>query len=271
MVRALAGCPASVQHGFDLLDVIGTPVVDRAEQLRLRGEGLHVARLAETMDAGLLGRLQHGRAVGVLRQDVGTLGDMHLRGVGFLDRVIPAVDPDHRDRRIRVDRTHAERKGVDALDHFRNREGGEIADLVRLRHLAGDDALYIAAFIEPDVAGGHVRRPLVAGQMDEFHVREFLRDLQRRVHVAEGGGEDHLVALARQLADDAGRIRPLGNVLDEGRLDLVTKMLFNVLTADLVGIGPAMVTRIGQIDEPDLDRVGNRRGDHRRRGDGASR
>src|SRR5262249_20348322 len=86
--------------------------------------------------------------------------------------------------------------------------------------------------------------------------RILLRHLEGRVHVAERGGEDQLVAGARKLLDGTLGIRAFRDVLQVGRLDLVAESLRQALAADLVLIGPTHVADRAEIDEADLELVG---------------
>ena len=122
-------------------------------------------------------------------------------------------------------RLRAEHGGVDAGDDFRNRERADIAEHAGLRHLGRDLALDVAALVQARRIGRHVLVALVAGGVLEMHVRIFLRDLQRRVHVAERGREDQLVAGAHQLLDGALGVGTFGDVLEIGGLDLVAELL----------------------------------------------
>jgi len=102
----------------------------------------------------------------------------------------------------------------------------------------------------------------------EFHVGEFRGHLQHRLHVAERGGEDDLVALRGQVADHAFGIGALGHLLDDGGLDLVAELGFHFLAAQVVRIRPARVTGRPDVDEGDLQRLGlgGGRGDRSRLG-----
>jgi hypothetical protein len=82
-----------------------------------------------------------------------------------------------------------------------------------------------------------------------------LRDLQRRLHVAEAGREDQLVAGGHEVADDALGVRPLGHVLDEGRLHARTEARPARPAALLVLAHPAGVGDGRDIDEADLERL----------------
>ena len=143
-------------------------------------------------------------------------------------------------------------EGVDAHHHFRDREGGDVAGDALLRHLRSDLALDVAAFIEAAVVGRKIRCGLVAGGMLELHVRELRGDLDRRVHEAEGRGEDQAAAGAGQALDGALGIRAFRNVFEELRLDLVAERLFEFEAADVMRLRPAAIGLGTDIDEADL-------------------
>ena len=155
-----------------------------------------------------------------------------------------------------IDGLRAEHRGVDAGDDFRDRERADIAEHAGLRHLAGDDALDVAALVEPAGIGRHVLVALVAGGVLEMHVGIFLRDLQRRVHVAERGGEDQLVAGAHQLLDRALGVRAFADVFEIGGLDLVAEFLDQRLAREFMLVGPAEIADRAEIDEADFELVG---------------
>ena len=125
-----------------------------------------------------------------------------------------------------------------------------------LRHLGRDLALDVAAFIEAGGVGAHVLGALEAGGVLEEHVRIFVRHLQRRVHEAERGGEDELVAGAGELLDRALGVGALGDVLEEGRLDLVAERLLHRLASDVMLVAPAKVADRPDIDEADFQLIG---------------
>ena len=155
----------------------------------------------------------------MLGDDVGALVDQGLGGVRLLARIIPGVDPDHLDLGVGVDLAHGQGERVDAANHLGDREGADIADDVGLGHVAGDGAEHRPALVEARQIGRDVIGALVAGRVLELHVLELLGDLDGRVHEAEGGGEDQVVAVGGQLADDAFGVRPLAYALDEAGLD----------------------------------------------------
>ena len=87
----------------------------------------------------------------------------------------------------------------------------------------------------------------------------FLGDLQRRVHEAERGGEDQLVAGARELLDRALGVGAFADVLEIGGLDLVAERLHHRLAAEVMLIGPAEIADRAEIDEADFELVGGGR------------
>jgi len=97
--------------------------------------------------------------------------------------------------------------------------------------------------------------------VEEGDVREGGGDLGGLVHVAERGGEDDLVAVLRQLADDALGVGALGHVLDELGDHLALHRRFHLLAALIVLEGPAGVPDRADVDEADLGgRLGGERG-----------
>jgi len=93
----------------------------------------------------------------------------------------------------------------------------------------------------------------------EGDLGELLGDLQRGVHVAEGGGEDQVVVALGHVADNPLGIGAFWHVLDEAGLHLVAQFFFHVLAALLVLVGPAVVADRADVDEADLQRIGGRR------------
>ena len=112
---------------------------------------------------------------------------------------------------------------------------------------------------------------LVAGGVLELHVLEVGRDLEHRLHVAEGGAEDQLVALAGHVAEHALGVGRLGHLLDEAGDDLVAELLLDRLAAVVVREGPAAVADRADVGEGDLQRLGlGRRGGRRGAAAGAA-
>ena len=192
----------------------------------------------------------------MLHDHVGALIEQRLGGVSFLAGVEPGVRPDDLDLDVGIDGLRAEDGGVDAHDDFRDRERADVAEHAGLRHLAGDDALNVAALVEPAVIDRHVLVALEAGGVLEMHVGIFLRHLQRRIHVAERGGEDQLVAGARQLFDRSFGVGTFADVLEVGGLDLVAEFLDQRLPRNFMLIGPAEIADRAEIDKAYLELVG---------------
>ena len=198
-------------------------------ELRLRRRVDHVVRLAEAEQAALLGDLERLGRVGVLGDDVDALVEQRLGGVAFLGRVHPGVDPDDLELEVGVDRLRAEHERVDAHDHFGDREGDDVAGGAGLRQLGRDLPDDVAALVEAGVIGGDVRRGLEAGGVLEHHVRILRGHLDRRIHEAERGGEDQLVAGLDEALDGALGVGTFRHVLEEGDLDLVAELLLERL------------------------------------------
>ncbi len=254
------GFPVAGHYRFGGLGVVRAPVVDDGSQHGLRPEVLHVRGVTDGIDATALGGLDRCRAVGVLEDHVHALVDQRVGGIGFLARIEPGVDPHHLDLGARVVLVQRQLNGVDVADHFRNREGRDVADLLGLGHLRREEAADVAAFIGTGQIGADVLRLLVTGGVLEGDLGELLGDLQRGVHVAEGGGEDKVIVALGHVADNPLGIGTLRHVLDEAGLHLVAQLLFHVLATLLMLVGPAMVADRADIDEADLQRIGGRSG-----------
>ena len=114
----------------------------------------------------------------------------------------------------------------------------------------------ITAFVEPDITRGHIWRPLIAGNMLKFHIRKFFGNLDRMIHIAKRCCENNVISLFCQFADNPRRVRTFRHIFNKGCLNLIAKMLFNLLATNLMSIGPAMITRCCQIDKANLDLIG---------------
>ena len=88
----------------------------------------------------------------------------------------------------------------------------------------------------------------------EEDVRELLGDLVHMVHIAEGGGEDHIVPFLGVLPDHPGRVGALLHVLYVGGLDVVAELRLHLLTAPVVLVGPTEIS-----GRPNVD-IGNLKG-----------
>src|SRR5690606_18885195 len=83
---------------------------------------------------------------------------------------------------------------------------------------------------------------LLAGDVNESGVGELFRHHPGRVHVAKGGGEDDIEALAGQVADDPLGVGPFGHTFQISGVDGVTHRIFQIFTPFVVSVGPAAVT-----------------------------
>jgi hypothetical protein len=207
----------------------------------------------------------------VLRDHVHALFDHRLRGVGFLRRVEPGVGPDHHKLDVRVHLLRVQEVGVYPLDDLGDREGGDVADLVGLGHLARDVADDRPALVEAGVIGGEVVGALVARRVLELDVGKLLGHVHRGVHEAEGRGEDEPRAGQRHLGQDALGVGAFGHVLLVDRLDPVAVGGFHRKPALVVLEGPAAVADGADVDEADLERRLRAGGQAERGGRGGGR
>ena len=163
------------------------------------------------------------------RQHIGFLVHQRDGGFAFAHRVKPGVDPDQLDLRFRVDRLHAQRECVNALNHFGNRKTGHITGDAGFADTTGSDTGQKPAFVIARVGGGHIGSGFVAGDGFEFHIREFSRYFHGRLHVAEAGREYQTVALLRHVANDTLGVSAFGHVVDKTGLHLQTLLLHGLL------------------------------------------
>ena len=191
---------------------------------------------------------------------IGVLVEQRHGGFAFTRWVEPGVEPHHFDLRLGVDRTHAQREGVDALQHFRDGETRHIPGHAGLCHAACSDACEVTALVIPRIGHGHVGRGFVAGDGLELHAGEVLRHFEGGLHVAKTGREDELVALLRQVADHAFGVCAFGHVFDIGGGDFAAQRRFDSLAAVLMLAYPACGGDGGDIHKPDLERWGDHRG-----------
>ena len=190
-----------------------------------------------------------------MRNNVGTLTNQRLGSIGLLARVIPSGGPDNADLNVGIDALSAERIGIDALKHFRNRQRGNIAEDIGLGGCTRELARKITGFIKARGIVGHVGRSLIARSVLKLHIREFLGDLENRVHVAKRSGEDELIALLSQITQHALGIRIFGNILNGCHLDLVTELRFNRAAGNVMLSRPAFFIGRAHIHESDFQRL----------------
>jgi hypothetical protein len=91
--------------------------------------------------------------------------------------------------------------------------------------------------------------------MLELHVPEVGSDAQRRLEVAEAGGEDQLDAAGGHLAHHTLGVGAFGYGLDMPRADLVAERAFERAPRLVVLEGPAGLADGADIDETDVERL----------------
>ena len=91
--------------------------------------------------------------------------------------------------------------------------------------------------------------------MLKLHIREFLGDLENRVHVAKRSGEDELIALLSQITQHALGIRIFGNILNGCHLDLIAELRFNRAAGNVMLSRPAFFIGRAHIHESDFQRL----------------
>ena len=214
-------------------------------------EAGHVGRLAVGLHTVGFCDLHGCRGVGVCRDDVSAVVDQGLSRCRFLSRVEPGEDPDDFDFNVGVVLLGLKHEGVDATDYFRDRERSDVTDLVGLGDVRGDVALNHAAFVETATVGRDVFVGAdVAGGVLELNVRVVASNFVGRIHEAERGGEDQVVAGFSQLGDGFNSLGTFWHVLQSGRGEAVHG--FDGLTADVVAVGPAEVTGRAYVNEADF-------------------
>ena len=243
------GLPGAVHRSIDSAGVELLPALNHAAQKHCRSNALHRRVVGDHRDLHIFTGSHNGRRIGVMCQHVGLLTDERLGGIGFLARIVPSRSPDYANFNIGIDALSAKRIGIDALEDFGNRNGSDVTQNVRLRHRTGEFAGKITRFIKAGRIVGHVGRSLITRSMLELNVRELLGNLKNRVHVAERGRKDELVALLREVAKHAFAVSSGGNVLYRRELYFVAIYLFERDTGEVVLTRPAFLTRRTHIDE----------------------
>ncbi|MNQ65447.1 hypothetical protein D3C85_799010 [compost metagenome] len=244
-----------VDQALGCLNVVWPPVVDDGGQHRLRPEVRHIRSVAHGIHAATFGGLDWRRAVGVLEHHVHALVDQCVGGIRFLARIEPGVDPHHLDFGTGVVLVQGQLDGVDVADHFRDRERGDVADLFGLGHLRREEAADVAALIRARQVSAEVLVLLVAGGVFEGHLGKLFGNFHRRVHVAEGGGEDQVVFVLGHVADHPLGVGPFGHVLHIVGGDLRAEFFRELLASLFMLIRPAVVADRADVNEADFQRV----------------
>ena len=230
-------------------------MVGDGRQLRPGRIAGHVALVGQQAQTFFFGHLSDGGRAAVVGQHVHPFSRQRQRRIAFTARVEPGVQPHHPDLRGRVGSTHAERKGVDALHHFRHRKASDIARLSRFAVLASEPTGQPACLVVARVVGGQVRRRFVAAGMQELDLGKLRRHPQRRLQIAKAGGHDQAAAITRQIAHHALAVCPFGHGFDIAALDLPAQRLVHRLAAQFMLVGPARLANRADVDETGLERV----------------
>ena len=193
------------------------------QNLRVGRDVAHIRVVSHGPFATLLGCRHHGGGRRVKSQHVGALVEQRHGRVALARRVKPGVEPDQLDRRLRVDRAHPQRERVDALHHLRDRETRDISRHMGFAHARGGNPRQITALVIAGIGGRDVGCGFVAGDGFKTHMRKVPRHRQCGLHVAKAGCENQRVALARQIADHALGVRPLGHAFHKTGLHLVAQ------------------------------------------------
>ncbi len=189
-------------------------------------------------------------------QHIHVLQDQAVRRFTLLGRVVPGIDPHHFNRGVGVGHLRAQGEGVDATDHFGNGEGGHVPDLVGVAHGTGSHAGQVARLVGPGLIVTDVARGLVTGGVFVLHLGKAPRDFQGRVHVAERGGENQIVATGGHVADHPLGIGPFGDAFDVGSFDFVSELFGHNFSRPVVHVGPARIANGTDVDKTDLERFG---------------
>ena len=163
----------------------------------------------------------------MLGEHVDVLAEQALGRLGLRRGITPARGVDHVGRRVRVHRRRTQLEGVDVRDRLRDREGVDVAELVRLRRRSGEDAGQVDRLVHRAEVGAEVRRHLTLDRAALVHdddVGVLLGDRQRGVEVPVAGGEDDLRALVDHALHDPGRLVGLGHVLGGEHLEVRVRL-----------------------------------------------
>ncbi len=142
----------------------------------------------------------------------------------------------------------SEREGVEITHHLGNGVGGDVADDIGFGHVTGNDARQVPRFIAAPVVDGDILCSFVARSVLKKYLGILFGDGYHRVHVAEGRGEDHIVALAGVVADDALGVGALGDHLAVSRLHVV-EILFEGQQSLMMGVTPAEISYRPHVDK----------------------
>ena len=212
------------------------------QELRLRGHMAHVRVVSNGHFSALLRSHHHRVRRRVKRQHIGLLVHQTHGGFAFTHGIKPGVEPNQFHLGFRVDVTHAQGKGVDALHHFRNGKTRHITGHTGLAEPPSGNACQESAFVITGVGGCHIGRCFVARDGFEFHAGELGRHFHRGLHVAKAGREDQTHALLGHVANHAFGVRAFGHVFHKLGLHfeaLLLELRFQAEAAQFMLVHPA--------------------------------
>ena len=215
----------------------------------------------------LVGDLDHAGPLG--EQDVGTLGDLRLGGLGRRRRVEERVDERHVDRGVGVRLADAHDEGVDDAVDLGDRHRRDDADRARLGEPAGEHPGEVAGVLQPVVEHAEVGRLLLEpGAEGEGRVRIVSGDGPHRLLGGEGVADDDVRVVG---LDDVAQaaLHLIGGPEPVDPLVLDRSALGDGLDRGVDRPVPRLLQRRGEhaVDEQRLSPLGCRR----RLGDRAAR
>lgn len=156
----------SVADSLNLLSHPRAPRPAVGGQLLRRCKLAHIDRAADEHHAAGFTDLRNCGGAQVNANQVAALIDQGVGADRISGGIIEGVCPQGNDLRIGVGLGNTDSKAIELLDGVRERNTGNVADLIDLRHLAGEEAGHIAALLELGNIDGHVLRRLVAGAIE---------------------------------------------------------------------------------------------------------
>ncbi len=246
-----ASLPLIVVGFLDGILVVDAPVPDRRGQHGVRRDFLGDSVIADGICTILLGQLIRLSGVALAGDHVGAGIEQRLCRLTLGGRIEPVHNPDRVQFHFWIDGAGAQSEGVQVAHHLWDGVGRDVAQHVRLGHPPGSDPGQVPALVASPVVDTDVLRRLIAGAVLEQDIGILLGHRHYRVHIAEGGGEDHVVALFGVIADDALRVWSFRDILAVGRLDVI-QIIVEFLAPLVVGVAPAQIAHRTDINEGHL-------------------
>ena len=150
-------------------------------------------------------------------------------------------------------RAHGE--GVDVANDFGNWNGSHHTQGVGLGHLASNHTRHVSAFVGAAVVCAHVVGCFVTCSMLKLDFFVVCSNLQHGVHVAKGGAENHFVALAGQVAEDALCIGAFWHFFYKASDNFVAKLFFEFFASVVVSECPTTVAHGANVSKCHFERL----------------